>query len=96
MSTTIKMLHDYVLVKPDDKRSSAGGIMLPESAKEEPTEGVVLEVGPGAFNQAGNRLPMSIEKDNRVLYNKWSGKKVKRDGEDLVVMRESEIVAIVK
>ena len=89
-------LHDRVLVRriePDEK--TAGGIIIPDSAKEKPSEGEVVAVGEGAYNEDGDRIKPDVKPGDRVLFGKWSGTEVKLDGEDLLIMKESDIMGIV-
>lgn len=89
-------LHDRVLVRPldgDDK--SSGGIIIPDTAQEKPTEGKVVAVGSGARDEAGKLVPLAVKKGDRVLYGKWSGTEVRIDGEDLMIMKESDIMGVV-
>ncbi len=95
MSKKLVMLLDGVLVRPSESGSGNGfGIQLPE--KQKPTEGIVLEVGPGALSSDGKLIPMSVRKDCRVIYRKWAGTEVKFNGEDLMVMKESDIIGIIE
>jgi len=90
-------LHDRVLVKRlegDDK--SSGGIIIPDSAQEKPSEGEVLAVGPGARSDDGKIHPLDVKKGNKILFGKWSGSEVKIDGEDLIIMKESDIMGIIQ
>ena len=89
-------LHDRVLVRrveADDKTS--GGIIIPDTAKEKPSQGEVIAVGPGGRDEAGKLIPIDIKVGDRVLFGKWSGTEVKIDGEDLIIMKESDILGIV-
>ena len=96
MKTKFRPLHDRVLVRrveEDDK--TAGGLIIPDSAKEKPQEGMVAAVGEGARKDSGELIPMSVSAGDRILFGKWSGTEVKLDGEDLVIMRESDILGVV-
>jgi len=89
-------LHDRVLIRrieQDDK--TAGGIIIPDTAKEKPQEGEVVAVGPGARKENGDLIPMSVSQGDRVLFGKWSGTEVKIGGEDLLIMKESDILGII-
>ena len=89
-------LHDRVLVRrieAEDK--TAGGIIIPDSAKEMPSEGEIVAVGPGAPDEKGKVQPLDVKPGDRVLFGKWSGTEVKLDGEDLLIMKESDIMGIV-
>ena len=91
-----KPLHDRVVVKPlDQETKSKGGIIIPDTAKEKPQEGKVIAAGPGARDASGKRVPMGVKVGDRVLYGKWSGTEVKVDGQDVVVMKESDLFGIV-
>jgi chaperonin GroES len=92
----IKPLHDRVVIKPlDQETKSKGGIIIPDTAKEKPMEGKVTAAGPGARDANGKRQPLSVKVGDRVLYGKWSGTEVKVGGEDVVVMKESDLFGIV-
>jgi chaperonin GroES len=89
-------LHDRVVVRritADEK--TAGGIIIPDTAKEKPQEGEVVSAGPGARNEAGQVVALDVKAGDRVLFGKWSGTEVKINGEDLLVMKESDIIGIV-
>lgn len=90
-------LHDRVVVRrvEEDERT-AGGIIVPDTAKEKPMQGEVLSVGPGARNEKGEIVALDVKAGDRVLFGKWSGTEVKMDGEDLLIMKESDIMAIVE
>jgi len=90
-------LHDRVLVRPleADKRT-AGGIIIPDTAKEKPQEGKVLAVGPGSRGDDGKIHPVAVKVGDRILFGKWSGNEVKIDGEDLMIMRETDIIAVIE
>jgi chaperonin GroES len=90
-------LHDRVLVRrieADEK--TAGGIIIPDTAKEKPSQGEVISVGPGGRDESGKLIPIDIKTGDRVLFGKWSGTEVKIDGEDLLIMKESDILGIVE
>ncbi len=91
----IRPLHDRVLVKRiEEETKTAGGIIIPDSAKEKPTKGKVIAVGKGARNEAGQVVPLDVKKDDVVLFAKWGGTEIKVDGEDYIIMKESDIIAI--
>ena len=90
-------LHDRILVRrieADEK--TAGGIIIPDTAKEKPSQGEVISVGPGGRDESGKLIPIDIKAGDRVLFGKWSGTDVKIDGEDLLIMKESDILGIVE
>ena len=89
-------LGDRVLVKRIEEESKTkGGIIIPDTAKEKPQEGEVLAVGPGARDDSGKRVEPEVKAGDRILFGKWSGTEVKIDGEDLIIMKESDILGIV-
>ena len=88
-------LHDRVVVKRiDAEEKSAGGIIIPDTAKEKPSQGEVIAVGPGGRDEAGKLIPIDIKVGDRVLFGKWSGTEVKIDGQELLIMKESDIMGI--
>ena len=90
----IEPLGDRVVIKPIPKEEvSKGGIVLPDTAKEKPQEGKVIAVGPGRLTEDGNRIAMEVKKGDKVLYSKYAGTEFKLDGEELIVMREGDILA---
>ena len=90
-------LHDRVLLRRiDEDAKTAGGIIIPDTAKEKPIQGEVIAVGPGARDEAGKLVPLDIKKGDRVLFGKWSGTEVKIDGEDLLIMKESDILGVIE
>jgi len=90
-----KPLHDRVLVRRiEGEDKTKGGLIIPDTAKEKPAEGEVVAVGPGARDEDGKRIKMDVEKGQRILFGKWSGTEVKLDGEDLLIMKESDILGI--
>lgn len=92
----IKPLHDRVLVKPlKEKEVKKGGIIIPDTAKEKPQEGTVVAIGPGNLLESGKRVPPELKKGDRVLYGKYSGTEVKIDDQEYLILRESDILAIV-
>ena len=90
-------LHDRVLVRRiDAEEKTAGGIIIPDTAKEKPQEGEIIAVGPGARNGQGQLVSLDVKTGDRVLFAKWSGTEVKIDGQDLVIMKESDLLGIVE
>ena len=90
-----KPLHDRVVVRRiDSEEKTAGGIIIPDIAKEKPQQGEVVAVGPGARDEDGERIAMDVSAGDRVLFGKWSGTEVKIDGEDLLIMKESDIMGV--
>lgn len=88
-------LHDRVLVQPlDGEEKTAGGIIIPDTAKEKPSEGKIIAVGPGAKTEDGKILPMEVKVGDLVLFGKWSGTEVKIDGVEYSIMKESDIMGI--
>ena len=88
-------LHDRVLVRRiEEDEKTAGGIIVPDTAKEKPQEGEVLAVGPGGRDEDGERIDMDVKVGDRILFGKWSGTEVKIDGEDLIIMKESDILGV--
>ena len=89
-------LHDRVVVRRlTAEEKTAGGIIIPDTAKEKPMEGEVIAAGPGARNEAGALVPLDVKAGDRILFGKWSGTEVKLDGEDLLIMKESDIMGII-
>ena len=89
-------LHDRVVVRRlDSEEKTKGGIIIPETAKEKPQEGEVIAVGSGARDEAGKLVPLDVKKGDSVLFGKWSGTEVKIDGQDLLIMKESDIMGVV-
>src|SRR6516165_6100904 len=90
-------LHDRIVVRRVDSESkTAGGIIIPDTAAEKPMQGEVLAVGPGARDEAGKLVPLDVKKGDKVLFGKWSGTEVKIDGQDLLIMKESDILGIIE
>ena len=90
-------LHDRVLIKRvKEEEKTRGGIIIPETAQEKPQEGEVVAVGPGARDEDGERIPLDVKVGDRILFGKWSGTEVKIDGEELLIMKESDIMGIVE
>ncbi|MEA2483811.1 MAG: chaperonin GroES [Thermoleophilaceae bacterium] len=93
----LKPLGDRLIVQPlDEEETTASGIVLPDTAKEKPQRGKVLAVGDGAKNDDGNRIPLDVSEGDTVLYSKYGGTEVKVDGDDLLVLRESDVLAVVQ
>ena len=90
-------LHDRVLIRRiESEEKSAGGIIIPDTAKEKPLEGEVIAVGPGARDEQGQIIALDVKEGDRVLFGKWSGTEVKIDSEELLIMKESDIMGIVE
>jgi chaperonin GroES len=88
-------LGDRVVIKRiDEEAKTKGGIIIPDTAKEKPQEGEVVAVGPGTWNEDGKRVPMDLKAGDRTLFGKWSGSEVKVDGEDLLIMKESDVLGV--
>ncbi len=89
-------LHDRVVVRRvEAEEKTAGGIIIPDTAKDKPQEGEIIAVGPGARNEKGEVTPLDVKAGDRVLFGKWSGTEVKIDGEDVLIMKESDIMGVV-
>jgi len=90
-------LHDRVVVRRiDADQKTAGGIIIPDTVQEKPQEGQVVSVGPGARNDRGDLVPTQLKTGDRVLFAKWSGTEVKIDGEDLLIMKESDVMGVIE
>jgi chaperonin GroES len=90
-------LHDRIVVKRiDAEEKTAGGIIIPDTAKEKPQQGEVIAVGPGARNEQGQLVPLDVQVGDTVLFGKWSGTEVKIDGEDLLILKESDIMGVLE
>ncbi len=90
-------LHDRVVVRRlNAEEKTAGGIIIPDTAKEKPMEGEVIAVGPGARNEQGQIVELDVSAGDRILFGKWSGTEVKLDGEELLIMKESDIMGIIE
>jgi chaperonin GroES len=90
-------LHDRVVVKRiEEEQKTKGGILIPDTAKEKPMQGEVLAVGPGARNDKGDLIPMGVAAGDRVLFGKWSGTEVKLDGDELLIMKEADIMGVLE
>ena len=97
MSVKFKPLADRVLIQPAPaEQKTTSGIIIPDTAKEKPSEGEVLSVGPGEIGEDGKMKPMGVKQGDKVLFGKWSGTEVKLDGEDLLIMKESDIMGIIE
>lgn len=90
-------LHDRVVVRRiEAEEKTSGGIIIPDTAKEKPQEGEVVAVGPGALDEKGKLIELSVSPGDRILFGKWSGTEVKIDGEDLLIMKESDILGVIE
>ena len=90
-------LHDRVVVRRvDEDEKTPGGIIIPDTAKEKPMQGEVIAVGPGARDESGKVVPLDVQAGDRVLFGKWSGTEVKIDGEELLIMKESDIMGVLE
>ena len=90
-------LHDRVVIRRiEGEEKTKGSIIIPDTAKEKPQEGEVIAVGPGARDEDGKRVPMDVKAGDRILFGKWSGTEVKIDGEDLIIMKESDILGLLE
>jgi chaperonin GroES len=93
---SFRPLHDRVVVRRlTAEEKTAGGIIIPDTAKEKPMEGEVIAVGPGARNEQGALVPLDVKSGDKILFGKWSGTEVKLNGEDLLIMKESDIMGII-
>ena len=94
-NTKFRPLHDRVVVRRiTAEEKTKGGIIIPDTAQEKPQEGQVIAVGPGSRDEAGKLIPVDIKSGDRVLFGKWSGTEVKLDGEELLIMKESDIMGV--
>ena len=92
-----KPLHDRVVIKRvEEETRTKGGIIIPDTSKEKPMQGEVVAVGPGARNEAGEIVPLDLKPGDRILFGKWSGTEVKLDGEDLLIMKESDVMGVIE
>jgi chaperonin GroES len=90
-------LHDRVVVRRlEEEERTKGGIIIPDTAKEKPQQGEVIAVGPGGRNEDGELIPLDVKEGDRILFGKWSGTEVKIDGEDLLIMKESDILGVLE
>jgi chaperonin GroES len=93
---SFRPLHDRVVVRRlEGEEKTKGGIIIPDTAKEKPSEGMVESVGPGARDESGKIVPLDVKAGDRVLFGKWSGTEVKIDGQDLLIMKESDILGVI-
>jgi chaperonin GroES len=94
--TKFRPLHDRVVVRRiEAQEKTKGGIIIPDTAQEKPQEGEIIAVGPGGRDENGKLIPIDVKPGNRVLFGKWSGTEVKIDGEDLLIMKESDIMGVI-
>ena len=94
--TQFRPLHDRVVVRRlESQEKTKGGIIIPDSAKEKPQEGEVIAVGPGGRDEAGKLIPLDVKAGDKVLFGKWSGTEVKLDGQELLIMKESDIMGVI-
>ncbi|AYD04632.1 co-chaperone GroES [Neorhizobium sp. NCHU2750] len=94
---SFRPLHDRILVRRvDSLEKTKGGIIIPDTAKEKPSEGEVVAVGPGARNEAGQIQALDVKAGDRILFGKWSGTEIKINGEDLLIMKESDVLGIIE
>ena len=94
---TFRPLHDRILVRRiEAEEKSAGGIIIPDTAKEKPSEGEVIAVGPGARDETGKLVPLDVKVGDRILFGKWSGTDIKLNGEDLLIMKESDVMGVIE
>ena len=97
MATKFRPLHDRVVVRRiEGEEKTKGGIIIPDTAKEKPMEGEVIAAGPGARGEDGKIVPLDVKKGDRILFGKWSGTEVKIDGDELLIMKESDIMGIIQ
>ena len=90
-------LHDRIVIRRiEGEEKTKGGIIIPDTAKEKPQEGEVVAVGPGARDEAGKLVPIDVKAGDRVLFGKWSGSEVKIDGEELLIMKESDVMGVIE
>ncbi|GLI33179.1 co-chaperone GroES [Desulforhabdus amnigena] len=93
----LKPLHDRIVVKRmEEEEKTAGGIIIPDTAKEKPQQGKVMAVGEGKFTENGNRTPLSVKEGDRILFGKYAGTEIKVEGEEFLIMREDDVLAIVQ
>ena len=90
-------LHDRVLIRRvESEEKTAGGIIIPDTAKEKPMEGEIVAAGPGARDETGKLVPLDVKAGDRILFGKWSGTEVKLDGEELIIMKESDVMGVIE
>ncbi len=93
----LKPLLDRVVIKRvEEENKTAGGIIIPDTAKEKPSTGIVVAVGPGGVDEHGNKTPMTLKEGDRVLFGKWSGTEIKIDGKPLIIMKETEVFGVLE
>ena len=93
----VRPLQDRILVRRvEEVEKTRGGIIIPDSAKERPLEGKVIAVGPGARDESGKLIPLDLKAGDRILFGKWSGTEVKIDGEELIIMKESDVMGVIE
>lgn len=93
----VKPLHDRVLVeRTESEEKTAGGIIIPDSAKEKPQEGLIIEAGNGTKKEDGTVIPLDVKKGDKILFAKWSGTEIKINGKELLIMKESDILALIE
>ena len=94
---TFRPLHDRILVRRiDAEEKTRGGIIIPDTAREKPMEGEIIAVGPGARDEAGRLVELDVQVGDRILFGKWSGTEIKLDGEDLLIMKESDVMGVIE
>lgn len=94
---TFRPLHDRILVRRiEAEEKTAGGIIIPDTAREKPQEGEVIAVGPGARDEAGKLVDLDVKVGDRILFGKWSGTEIKLGGEDLLIMKESDVMGVIE
>ncbi len=94
---TFRPLHDRILVRRiEAEQKTSGGIIIPDTAKEKPQEGEVIAVGPGTRDDSGNLIALDVKAGDRILFGKWSGTEIKLDGEDLLIMKESDVLGVIE
>ena len=97
MATKFRPLHDRLVVRRiEGEAKTKGGIIIPDTAQEKPMEGEIVAAGPGARGEDGKLVPLDVKKGDRILFGKWSGTEVKIDGEELLIMKESDILGIIQ
>jgi chaperonin GroES len=97
IAMAFRPLHDRVVVRrTDGEDKTKGGIIIPDTAKEKPSEGVIVAVGPGARDESGTLVPPDVKAGDRILFGKWSGTEVKLDGDDLLIMKEADIMGVIE
>ena len=93
----VRPLHDRIIVKRlEEEEKTKGGIIIPDTAKEKPSEGKVIAVGDGKIKEDGTKIPMELKKGNRILFSKYAGTDIKIDGEDHLIMREDDVLAVIE